>query len=309
MNNLRIAITLLVLFISCQAGEIAERVGVVSSATPEATAAGEKILNMGGNAIDAAVAVAFTLGVTEPAMTGLGAGIQILVSIPGKDPFIINGTTLSPAATPSNATREDILYHRRSTIPSFVKTLDFAHQKFGSNKISWEQALSPAINYAQNGFNLGNFRAKVYSINEEKILSSPYHMDSFLINGRIPQSGELIKQPVLSATLQRLAKVGGSDFYNGQIAERIAQDMRENNGWISLEDLKNFPEPRISLALKTSYHNHTVFTSTPPCGGWVVLLALNLLEQMPTSALGFARDKDLITALAIAHDERQATLL
>jgi gamma-glutamyltranspeptidase/glutathione hydrolase len=218
---------------------------------------------------------------------------------------MINGTTLSPAATPNNASRDDILFHRRSTIPSFVKTLDFAYRKFGSSNISWEEALNPAINYAENGFELGDFRAKVYQLNEQNLFSSPYNMEHFLINGKIPQKGEFIKQPVLAATLHRLAKAGANDFYNGQIAKIIALDMSENKGWISLEDLNNFPEPRISPALSTNYRNYTVFTSTPPCGGWVVLLALNLLEQMPVSSPGFERNKDLIIALTLAHGERQ----
>ncbi len=306
MNKPGIVIGLLIIFSSCQTVNQPQLTGVVSSATPEATKAGEKILNMGGNAIDAAVAVAFALGVTEPAMTGLGAGIQILVSIPGQEPFMINGTTLSPAATPDNATRDDILFHRRSTIPSFVKTLDFAFRKFGSNKITWDDALAPAINYAQSGFKLGDFRAKVYQLNEQKLLTSLYNMDIFLIDGKIPQKGELIKQPVLASTLQRLAEVGASDFYDGQIAETIAHDMKENNGWISLQDLNNFPEPRISPALRTNYHDYTVFTSTPPCGGWVVLLALNLLEQMPMHTEEIDRNKDLIIALTLAHGERQS---
>ena len=305
MNKSAIVLILLLIFNACQTVDQHQLIGVVSSATPEATKAGEKILNMGGNAIDAAVAVAFALGVTEPAMTGLGAGIQILVSIPGQDPFMINGTTYSPAATPSTATREDILFHRRSTVPSFVKTLDFAYRKFGSNKVSWEDALAPAINYAENGFKPGDFRAKIYQLGEQKLLTSPYNMDHFLINGRIPLRGELIKQPALTTTLQRLAKVGANDFYTGQIAATIARDMSENNGWISLQDLNNFPEPRILPALRTHYRNHTVFTSTPPCGGWVVLLALNLLEQMPISAEGIERNKDLIIALTLAHGERQ----
>ena len=178
-------------------------------------------------------------------------------------------------------------------------------RNYGSTKVSWAEALAPAINYAQNGFKLGDFRAKVYQLNEQKLLTSPYNMDHFLVNGKIPTREDLIKQPALSSTLGRLAKVGANDFYNGQIAESIAQDMKENDGWISLEDLNNFPEPRISPALKTNYHDYTVFASTPPCGGWVVLLALNLLEQMPTSVVGFARNKDLIIALTLAHSERQ----
>ncbi|MEQ8424845.1 MAG: gamma-glutamyltransferase, partial [Cyclobacteriaceae bacterium] len=278
----------------------------VSSATPEATRAGMNILEKGGNAIDAAVAIAFTLAVTEPAMTGLGAGVQILVSIPGKDPFVINGTTYSPQATSVKATEDDIKFHRRSTIPSFVKTLDFARQRFGSGDISWKETLEPAIDYAQNGFEMGPFRARVYKQYESRLQESPYNMSHFLIDGQAPVEGQLFQQPVLDKTLQRLAEVGADDFYHGEIAATIANDMKENGGWITLEDLNNFPTPKILPALSTLYRqSHTVFTSTPPCGGWVVLLALNLLEQNQVAEDNEQRAKNLIQTLALAHGERQ----
>ena len=277
--------------------------GVVASATPEATQAGLEVLENGGNAMDAAVAVAFSLAVTEPAMTGLGAGIQILVGIPGEKPFMINGTTYSPASTPTTATREDIQFHRRSTVPSFVKTLDFAFKTYGSGPYSWQQAMQPAIRQAKSGFRMGRFRARVYQQYEEKILDSPYGMQHFLVDGKIPEEGEVLVQPVLAKTLQRLARVGADDFYHGEIATTIAQDMKDNGGWISLKDLNDFPTPTVVPALESSYRRYQVFTSTPPCGGWVVLLALNLMEELDGS---MDRDQRLMEALALAHAERQA---
>lgn len=97
--------------------------GVVSAATLEAAGGGVEILEAGGNAIDAAVGVSFASAVTEPAMSGLGGGTQIIMHAPGQEPLVINGTSLAPKATPVNARKDDIKGHRATTIPSTVRTL------------------------------------------------------------------------------------------------------------------------------------------------------------------------------------------
>ncbi|MEQ8362932.1 MAG: gamma-glutamyltransferase [Cyclobacteriaceae bacterium] len=301
MIKLNAVFTLLLILVSCNNPDAELQSYAVSAATPEATQAGMDVLAQGGNAVDAAVAVAFSLAVTEPAMTGLGAGIQMLVSIPGKEPFIINGTTYSPMSTPVSATEEDIIYHRRSTIPSFVKTLGFAKRNYGSDALVWRQLLNAAIDQAVNGFEMGRFRAKVYQQYEKRLLESPFNMSHFLINDSIPKMGDVLKQPYLGKTLQRLADFGADDFYDGEIASIIAKDMAENGGWITLKDLNDFSDPSVVPALQTTYNNFKVFTSTPPCGGWVVLLTLNILEQMDVREERYQR---LIKALALAHGER-----
>lgn len=303
MKNLKLFLLIGVILASCHSTGSKTKSAALASATPEATKAGLEVLNNGGNAIDAAVAVAFSLAVTEPAMTGLGAGIQMLVSIPGEKPFMINGTTYSPSLTPITASEDDIQYHRRSTIPSFVKTLDFAFKTYGGGTVTWQEALQPAIDQAKNGFKMGRFRAKVYRKYEKQLLNSPHHMQHFLVNGKIPEEGQVLVQPVLAKTLQRIANVGADDFYKGEIASRIAKDMEDNGGWISLKDLNEFPTPKVIPALESSYRGYQIFTSTPPCGGWVVLLALNLMEQMDAN---LNRTEQLIESLALAHSERQA---
>ncbi|MFZ1806143.1 MAG: gamma-glutamyltransferase [Cyclobacteriaceae bacterium] len=302
MNKLQVVSVLVLILASCNKPDAQLKSYAVAAATPEATQAGMDVLAKGGNAIDAAVAIAFSLAVTEPAMTGLGAGVQMLVGIPGEEPFIINGTTYSPKATPVSATEDDIKYHKRSTIPSFVKTLGFAKQKYGADAMTWRQLLNPAIGYAVNGFEMGRFRAKVYQQYEKRLLESPYNMNHFLVNGHIPNVGEVLTQPNLGKTLQRLADHGADDFYQGEIASIIAKDMAEHGGWMTLQDLNEFPSPPVVPALETSYNNFQVFTSTPPCGGWVVLLALNIFEQMDEQE---ARYQRLVKALALAHGERQ----
>ncbi len=283
--------------------------GVVTTATPEATDAGVEIFKMGGNAIDAAVAISFALGVTESAMSGLGGGTQILLSLPGKKPISINGATVSPIATPINAAKNDLTYHRRSTVPSTVKVLQYAWKKYGSGKIAWADLLTPAIRYAEEGFEVGEFRHKVYKKYERGLKKSPHNTHFFLMpDGHIPAPGDTLKQPILANTLRRLAANGADDFYQGEIAQKIAADMEANDGWISLEDLKSFPDPTELEPLHTTFRGFDVYSQPPPCGGWTALLVLNIMENYESEELQLgleSRFKKVLQALHLAHKDRK----
>ena len=279
-----------------------EFLGVVTSASPEASEAGEEILKKGGNAIDAAIAVSFALAVTEPAMSGLGGGTQVLLSIKDQTPIAINGTTFSPQGTiPSSG--DTLTYHRRSTIPSTVKVLDYLYQNYGSGKVSWEELVQPAIAFAENGFEIGPFRGKVYQKYEAKLQESPYNTSLFLIEGKAPKIGQRLKQPILAKTLKRLAKYGADDFYKGEIAQAIASDMEKNNGWITLEDLQNFKAPEELAPLSISYGNHNVYSQPPPCGGWTTLLIMKLIEAKSKGDQITA--DDIIEALYLGQNDRR----
>ncbi len=283
--------------------------GTVSSASPEASLAGIDILKKGGNAIDAAVAISFTLGVTELAMSGLGGGSQVLFAPVGQAPISINGTTYSPASSPRDAVKSDLKYHTRSTIPSTVKVMDYIWKKYGSGKLSWAELLEPAIKYAEDGFAVGPFRHMVYKKYEKSLSESPHHTQFFLLkDGRIPGPGDTIQQLVLAGTLKRLAQFGADDFYQGEIAKEIAQDMAENEGWISFEDLQSFPNPQELKPLNINYRDHQVYSQPPPCGGWTTLLILNLLAESPADQLQYGtseRIMKLAEALALAHIDRR----
>lgn len=284
-------------------------IGVVSTATSEATDAGFEILQKGGNAIDAAVAISFALGVTEPAMSGLGGGTQILMALPGQPPIAINGATLSPAATPVDASKKDLTYHRRSTIPSTVKVLEYVWEKYGSGQLKWAELLNPAIRYAEEGFVIGPFRHKVYKKYEGSLSKSPHHTNFFMLqDSLIPAVGDTLKQPVLAQTLHRLAKYGAEDFYHGEIAQQIAADMEANDGWITLADLNNFPDPVELQPLQTTFRGHDIYSQPPPCGGWTAILALNILENFAAKDLqpnSESRFKNMLLALHLAHKDRK----
>lgn len=301
----RLAVALFV----CLAPARAEFYGVVSSASPEATAAGVEILEAGGNAIDAAVAVQFALAVTEPAMSGLGGGTQIILMKPGEEPVVINGTTRAPAALPDMPTKAQLTTGRTAaTIPSTVKVFDFAWREYGSGDLAWPRLLQSSIRYAEDGFVVGRFRAAVYRRHEQDLRKNAVAAALFLSDGKYaPREGELVKMPVLAQTLRRLAEKGGEDFYTGGVAADIAADMQANGGWITADDLATFPAPKVQRPLHAVYRGHDVYTINPPAGGWVVLQALNILERTKPSALAQendARALALVRALYRAHSSR-----
>lgn len=284
--------------------------GVVAAATPEAAAAGIEILEAGGNAVDAAVAVSFALAVTEPAGSGLGGQSFFIVHPHRGAPLAINGTSFSPRGTPLRATAKDITGHRATTVPSTVRVLDYAWKHYGSGRITWARLLTPAIRYADAGFVIGPFRHRSFVKYAAQLRASPSAAKLFLHpDGSVPAVGSVFRQPVLARTLRRLAQAGANDFYRGQIAKEIASDMAANNGWVTLEDLAHVPPPAILPALKSTYRGWDVYSLPPPAGGWAVLQILNILEHAPPSDLaaeGSRRTIWLVEALRIGHRHRRA---
>jgi len=284
--------------------------GIVSSATPEATAAGVEILEMGGNAIDAAVAVSLTLAVTEPAGSGIAGQTVMLIKRPGEPAIVVQGTTWSPRQIPDGATDAQLRYgHTASTVPSTLRVLDLAHRRFGSGEIAWPQLVRPAIRSAEQGFVIGPFRHRAFrnygaDLRKQEIAASIY----FRSDSSGFQAGDTLRQPLLAATLERIATAGAMDFYEGEMAREIAADVKANGGWISYADLAEFPEPQVVPAIRSNYRGYDVETLPPPFGGWVVLQILNLLELSDTTSLDqddSERRLALLDALRIAHGSRR----
>ena len=288
---------------------LAAQFGSVSAATPEAANAGRDILARGGNAADATVAVGFVLAVTEPAMSGLGAGTQVILQVPMHDPIVLNGTTFAPAATPASATSADLTGRRKATIPTSVRVLHTLWKDHGSGTIPWADLVAPAIRYAEEGFTVGQFRASVWKRTESDLRTDPATAAIFLKEGKFAYvEGDIFRQPILGRTLRAIAERGADDFYSGGIAGLIAKDMAANGGWISKKDLASLPPPRTQTPLKTTYRGWDVYSVPPPAGGWVMLQALNILEQSKPEDLkpgSPIRDAIIPRALMLAHTRRQ----
>jgi gamma-glutamyltranspeptidase/glutathione hydrolase len=266
-----------------------------------------EILEQGGNAVDASIAVAFALAVTEPAQSGLGGQAQFLIYKPGEDPVILNGTSFSPSILPGNILKEDLFKHKATTTPSLVKMLGYLWKNYSAG-ISWGDLLMPAINFAEEGFPLIEFRYKVLEYKSDELRSDPVTKEIFLNeDGSVIEKEFYWKQPILANTLKLLAENGSEIFYSGEIAETIASDMKKNDGWITIDDLRNFPEPFEQKPLKGTYRGYDIYTMPPPGGGWVIIQALNILEQFPSDDLKLDSGNrlNLISiALQIAHQSR-----
>jgi len=286
--------------------------GVVSAATPEAVAIGVDILEAGGNAVDSAIAVALALGVSEPAGSGLAGQTVMLIRSPDGTTEVIHGTTWSPAHLPETVTREQLRYgHTAASVPSTPKVLDLALRRYGSGRLTWADLVQPAADLARAGFPLGPFRARAFRFYGEDLARQEAARRLFLKDdGTAWSAGEIFRQPRLAATLERLAAAGAEDFYSGRIARQISDDMAANGGWITSEDLAQFPEPAIVPPLTTNYRGLEVATLPPPFGGWVLLQMLELLEQVPAAGLaedGSRRRLELLEVMRIAHRSRRDT--
>jgi gamma-glutamyltranspeptidase/glutathione hydrolase len=257
-------------------------------ATDEAlgSQAGVAILKQGGNAVDAAVAVAFALAVVEPAAGNIGGGGFMLVRLangktnffdyrevaPGKatrDMYIQDGKLIPDAST---------LGYRSVAVPGTVAGLELALQTHGTMKLA--QVMAPAIRLAKDGFPITE--KLVREFDEEKSGLEKFSVSKriFLTNYKV---GDIFRQPELAATLERLARNGAADFYRGETARILVADMQKNGGIITAEDLANY-RPKIREVLRAHYQiegrGWDILTSPPPSSGGVAIIeALNILRQ------------------------------
>ncbi len=270
-----------------------------------ATDAAVSVLKKGGNAIDAAVAASFALGVVEPAASGLGGQTMMLIHLAGKKrKFVLDGATRAPnRVTPGVISKEEGLRgHKATTVPSTVAVLGYALKNYGTKGL--DDVLSPAIEYAESGYRISPLQH--YLTRRELI-----HMKArsggqfFLKNGRPPAIGSLFRQPVLARTLKRIRDYGIEDFYQGEIARLIHADMVANDGLLRDDDLAQIPWPIERRPLSTHFGPWRVFTFGPPGAGRTLIEALNILNQFPEEL----RDPDSAKgALLLAHVIRKANL-
>ncbi|EXJ14751.1 gamma-glutamyltransferase family protein [Imhoffiella purpurea] len=280
--------------------------GMVSTQHYLATEAGVAMLASGGNAVDAAVAAAFALGVVEPAASGLGGQTMMLLSLDeaGRK-FCLDGATRAPHRTPPGELEraEQLRGHRATTVPSTPAVLAYALKHYGTKSLA--EALEPAIGLAERGYRVSPLQHHLTRRELKHLrLFSGGHF--FLKAGKTPYPiGARFQQPVLAATLRRLAEAGVEDFYRGEIAAKIHADMVHNDGLIRDDDLAQIPWPTERRPLATHFGPSRVFTFGPPGAGRTLIEAINLLSQFPEAQ----RDPDSPRgALLLAHVIRKANL-
>jgi gamma-glutamyltranspeptidase/glutathione hydrolase len=254
--------------------------------------AGVEILKRGGNAVDAAVAVAFALAVVEPAAGNIGGGGFMLVRLAdGRTTFLDYREVAPGAATRNMYIKADgkldeeasVIGYQSVAVPGTVAGLELAEKTYGTMKLAY--VMAPAIRLAENGFVVSEKLER--ELREEKagLERFPTSRRIFLNDGKMLKAGDTLKQPELAATLKRIAKNGTREFYGGETARMIASDMANSGGLITLEDLAGY-KPRVREVLRAKYetggHEWEVVTSPPPSSGGVAIIeALNMLKDVP----------------------------
>ena len=257
--------------------------GMVATAQFRATEIGVQILRQGGNAVDAAVASAFALGVCEPQASGLGGQTMMLIHIEDESKTIaLDGSSRAPnrAVKEIYADKKPRLYdHTASTVPSTPATLGYALERYGTMKL--DRVLEPVISLAEEGYQITRLQRKLQR-RERTSLKKRSGGAFFLKNGERPfPIGTVFHQPVLAKTLKRLAENGIEDFYLGEIADIIHRDMEENGGFIQRDDLAKIPYPIEREALKCRFGSLNVCSMPPPGAGRPLIEMFNILRKFP----------------------------
>jgi gamma-glutamyltranspeptidase/glutathione hydrolase len=251
----------------------------------EATAAdvGVSVLEKGGNAVDAAVAVGFALAVTYPFAGNLGGGGYMLIRMADGRATFIDFRERAPEKASRNMyldakgelTRDSIEGWRSSGVPGTVRGFEMAVNKYGRKK--WAENMAPALELASKGFPVSYALAESLK-GSKSLAASPESRRIFQKNGAFFDVGERLTQPELAQTLERIAKNGANEFYEGENAKRLAEEMAKHGGLISLADLKSYKAIE-RTPLTGTYHGYTVITSPPSSSGGIALLEmLGILE-------------------------------
>jgi gamma-glutamyltranspeptidase len=259
----------------------------VSSAHPMATAAGVEILAKGGNVVDAAVAVSFTLGVVEPDASGPGGYGQMLLYEKGMDrPQLIEFMTRVPedvdmAPATAGGPRRQLENPERVNIPGTVAAMYLAWEKFGGKKLTWAELLQPAIRAARDGYAVSEGLATTLATERDEFLKSDAARAIFFRDSQPLKVGDIVKNPDLASTLEQIAKGGADAFYRGEIAKKIVADLHAKGNPMKLTDFSRYYAAE-RVPITSTYRGYTLFAPSPPVSGGAELAAkLNMLELYP----------------------------
>ncbi len=259
---------------------------VIVSGHPLASAAGRLAIEKGGNIVDAMVAVSFALGVVEPEASGVGGDGSAVLFLKGmKQPTVIDYKD----QTPIRATLDNpaIFSDGRlvadgpaaANIPGVVGGLDYLYQKYGSGKVKWAELIAPAIALADDGFVLDEALPTSIAVGRQYLEKYPEAARIYLPDGKVPRPGERFVNKDYAATLRAIAVDGAETFYRGDLARKIAEDMEQNGGVLTFEDLAQYRaierEP-----VRGQYRGHTLYAGGPPVSTGIQMFeSLQILEH------------------------------
>jgi len=288
---------------------IAGRRGAVASNHPLATQAGLLVLQAGGSAADAAVAVALTLGVVEPFMSGLGGdGFYHAYRRADGEAIVVNATGAAPAgATPERFAGGLPLAGPLSvSTPGLLGGLGELHAWGG--RLPWASLFLSAIHYAREGFGATPTFRRLTHAALDWLRQDPNSDRTFLPGGDLPSIGAAVRQPALARTLEAIAADGAEAFYRGPFGRRFAEALAAAGTLVTRADLEAC-RPEIQAPIQTEYRGHTVRQSPPNSVGWVLLQELNIVERWDLGALEpLSADEIhlLVEAKRLAFADREA---
>jgi gamma-glutamyltranspeptidase/glutathione hydrolase len=285
--------------------------GLVASSQPLASEVGLDVLKRGGNAVDAAIAMAAMLNVTEPMMTGIGGDAFMLVHwSKTKELKGLNASGRAPRALNLDYFKKKGIKTMPAegmepiTVPGAFDGWVTLLEKYGSMKLA--DLLAPAIEYAENGFPVMEKTAADWESETAKLKKTSAAATTYLVDGRAPRAGEIFRQKNLARTLRTLARGGRDEFYKGEIARAIVDYCQKNGGFLTMEDFavhrSEWVEP-----ISTNYRGYTVYECPPNGQGVTALLTLNILEGFDLAAMNSQPDlyyHTLIEATKLAFADR-----
>jgi gamma-glutamyltranspeptidase/glutathione hydrolase len=263
--------------------------GMVATSQPLASQIGLEILKRGGNAVDAAIAVAGMLNVTEPNMTGIGGdAFAMIYSSATKKLEALNASGRAPRALnleyfrSRNIAQMPLKGMTTITVPGAFDGWVTLLEKYGTMTLA--DLLAPAIDYAENGFPVMEKISADWEPEVGKLKETPTGAATFLVNGAAPKPGTIFANKNLARTLRTLAKEGRDGFYRGEIARAIVDYCQKNGGFLSMDDFaaqtSNWVEP-----ISTDYKGYTLYELPPNNQGLTALMILNLLEGIDIGAM------------------------
>ena len=307
-NKLNIwLVTTVFFFIGCASVDVTEdtrdvraRHGMVAAAKPQASQVGIDILKAGGNAVDAAVAVGFALGVLEPNASGIGGGGFMLIWLADSGTIVfIDSRGKAPAAATQDMYELDengkvipdargfdpaVVGGKAVAVPGEVDGLLIALEKYGS--MSRQQVIQPAIEHARQGLQVSEVFANMIVDNYDVIQAFPASEEIYLTDGFPKQVGELVVNTDLANTLQLIADQGRDAFYHGPVAQAIVEAVQADGGLITLQDLAGY-EVSFRTPVIGDYRGYGIISAPPPSsGGTHVIELLNIMENFNLSIMG-----------------------
>ncbi len=264
--------------------------GMVATSQPLASAAALRVLQEGGNAVDAAITAAAVLNVAEPNSTGIGGDMFALVYMQqDRKPVALNGSGWAGSKATVDFFRSRHLTEIPAngiysvSVPGAVAGWFKLHQRYG--KLPMSRILAPAIEYAEKGFPVSDIISSQWRRATEKLRRTPDAARDLLIDGRAPHQGEIFKMPELARSLRLIAEQGRDAFYKGELARKIVEFSDKNDGMFTLADFAEFDAQWIE-PVSTNYRGYDVYELGPQTQGMTALQMLNILEGYDLKSLG-----------------------